>query len=105
MPLLHHYRSITNDNNTCPDLGARQNKTFLGKVIAQVATCLLVLSGIAGPVNAQDVVFPQLEERTGDFLDGLSSDSTAKIVELGDFDNDGLEDLVISRTGDDPVCC
>jgi len=52
---------------------------------------------------AQTQLLPDLEDRTGEVLSGLPNDATAKIVELGDFNNDGSEDLIISRTGADPV--
>ena len=34
---------------------------------------------------------------------GLSNDSATKAVEIGDFDGDGFEDLIISRRGNTPV--
>jgi len=52
---------------------------------------------------AQSQDFPDLKDRTGDMLTGLPNDDSAKIVELGDFNNDGAEDLVISRTQAEPV--
>jgi len=58
---------------------------------------------VSPAVLAQSQVFPDLQDRTGEVLSGLPNDSSAKIVELGDFDNDGAEDLIISRTGEDPV--
>ncbi len=65
---------------------------------------LIASSLVTSPsIHAQSQVFPELEDRTGQVLTGLSNDSTAKIVELGDFNNDGAEDLVISRTTADPV--
>lgn len=52
---------------------------------------------------AQQSEFPEMSDRSGEFLSGLANDSSAKIVEIGDFNSDGLEDLVISRTGTEPV--
>jgi len=70
-----------------------------------VSFLTLILSTIiASPtVVAQSQVMPDLQDRSGDMLTGLQNDDSAKIVELGDFNNDGDEDLIISRTGAAPV--
>jgi len=74
------------------------------------STCTRFFSAVAivsalqlTPAAAQDTQFPDLSDRSGEFLSGLANDTSAKIVEIGDFNADGLEDLVISRTGTEPV--
>lgn len=56
---------------------------------------------IALPVAAQTL--PDLTDRTSEYLVGLSNDGQTKAVEIGDFDGDGFEDIVISRRSMDPV--
>lgn len=40
---------------------------------------------------------PELLDRSAQTLNGLSNDSTTKSVELGDFNQDGFEDLIVTR--------
>ena len=71
---------------------------------AQFYIAVICISGVQLSVAiAQETEFPQMSDRSGEHLSGLANDSSAKIVELGDFNRDGLEDLVISRTGTEPV--
>lgn len=80
--------------------------TLFARLPLKVLSVLMLSTAIlttSPAVLAQSQEFPELQDRTGDLLIGLPNDASAKIVELGDFNNDGREDLVISRTGAEPV--
>ncbi len=74
---------------------ATQKTRYVPRVaLIGVLASLFCASAIANPI---------MSDRTGDHLDGLNNDDTAKTIELGDFDGDGVEDLVIARRGTTPV--
>ncbi len=46
---------------------------------------------------------PELLDRTAESLQGLANDTTDKSLELGDFNGDGREDILVVRRGANPV--
>jgi len=66
------------------------------------AFAVLLYMTVAPHAQAQQAL-PNLSDRTAEHLVGLGSDSRTKAVELGDFDGDGIEDLMISRRDANPV--
>ncbi|OED36933.1 hypothetical protein AB833_25250 [Chromatiales bacterium (ex Bugula neritina AB1)] len=65
---------------------------------ALLLTMSLLGLGVASSALAQD-----FSDRTADHISGLSNDSAVKATDLGDFDGDGVEDIIISRSGRSPV--
>lgn len=70
------------------------------KFTAVVLTCFVM---IAGPAPSLAQTFPELLDRTSESLQGLANDTSYKSLELGDFNNDGIEDLLVVRRDADPV--
>jgi len=77
--------------------GVRLSLSSLGGVVCLAGSVLL------NPVHAQDVDFPEMQNRTSQHLSGLANNSEAKSVELGDFNNDGWEDLVVTTRNQNSV--
>lgn len=63
---------------------------------------LFALFGLCMPVWAQDVPIPNMTDQTAQHLSGTQNSGSTKAVELGDFDRNGLEDLVITDVSADP---
>ena len=64
---------------------------------------LFVLILLLFGLSARAQQLPELSDRTAEALQGLANDSNTKSLGLGDFNNDGIEDIVIARWDLDPV--
>jgi len=81
---------------TCSDTTIADWKTS-----RRFAAIILLLSYLVLSTSA--ALAQDFSDRSSEFISDLQNDSQVKAVELADFNNDGIEDLVISRHNSDPV--
>jgi len=62
---------------------------------------LTLVALLATPAAAQQL--PEFSDRTAQYTDGLVNDEFTKSLETADFNNDGLEDVVVSRRATTPI--
>lgn len=75
-------------------------KSKLSSGLQRTAALLCVLLYLMGSLAYAQ---PVMSDRTSRHLSGLNNDGFAKVIELGDFDSDGMEDLMVARDGNTPV--
>lgn len=64
---------------------------------------ILLATVVPGVSLSQGIALPELEDRSAQSLSGLNNDVYTKSIEIGDFNADGLEDLVVARWDVAPV--
>ena len=81
---------------------ARSGKPVtMRRIISFICLWLLSLTIPATALIAQEL--PLLTDRSAESLSGLNNDVNGKSLEIGDFNADGLEEVVIARRGAAPV--
>lgn len=64
---------------------------------------LIAIACFSYSVQLQAQALPELADRTSQSLQGLANDTTDKSLELGDFNGDGVEDILVVRRDTSPV--
>ena len=79
----------------------RGSKLVMQNHIRFLCFTLLCLASPVSGLMAQEL--PQLTDRSAESLRGLNNDTNVKSLEVADFNDDGLEEVVIARLGAAPV--